>query len=105
MPTNANGDKEPHILSSHQKDQMCHYYLIESAGEEALMFRFLDLNHLANNLFREQGRLNLMSKPREYGPFANIFPCYVNEEVTNLDIVPKFFLKPPCEEYSTMEGS
>ncbi len=84
---------------------MGQYYLFESADWEVLMFRFLDLAHLANNLFMEQGRLNLMSKLREYGPFANIFPAYVRGIVAHLVIVPKICLKPPCEEYSAMEVS
>ncbi len=67
------------------------------------MFRFLDLAHLANNLFKEQERSNLMSKLGEYRPFANISPAYVNGEVRHLVIMPSICLKPPCEEYSTME--
>ncbi len=43
----------------------------------------------------EQQRLNPMSKLRKYGLFANIPPCYVIEEVTNLVIMPKISLKPP----------
>ncbi len=61
------------------------------------MFRFLDLVHLANNLFTEQGRLNLMSKRREYRPYVNISPAYVNGEVARVVIAPKICLKPPCE--------
>ncbi len=46
-----------------------------------------------------------MSKLREYRPFGNISPAYVNSEVTHLVIMQKICLKPPCKEYSTMEVS
>ncbi len=71
IATNANGNKEPHILSCHRRDQTGHYYLIESAAHE-VVFRFPDLDHLAKNLFKGKGRLNIISKLREYGPFENI---------------------------------
>ncbi len=70
------------------------------------MFRCPDLANLANILFTEQGLLNLVSKLREHGPFANISPDYdMNEEVSNPVIMPKIRLKLPCEDYSTMEIS
>ncbi len=72
IATNANGNREPHILSCHRRDQMCHYYLIESVTWEVLMFRFPNLTSLANYLFTEKGRLNLMNKLREYKPFVDI---------------------------------
>ncbi len=86
---------------------MGHYFLIESAAWDVLMFRFQNLAHLANNLFMEQWRSNLMSKLREYGLFAIISPAYLNGEVANLVIVPRICLKTQCEyeEYSTMEVS
>ncbi len=102
IATNADGNKEPHILSCHRRDQTGHCYIIKSAAWEFLMFRCWDLAHLTNNLFMKQGRLNLVSKLREYRSFANISPDYVNGENENLDIMPKIW---PCEEYSTMEVS
>ncbi len=103
IATNASGNHELHILSHHRKDQMGHYYLIESTAQEVLIFRFQHLARLGNNLFAEQRRSNLMSKLREYRLFANISPDYVNGEVAHLVIVPRICLKPPHEEYSTME--
>ncbi len=74
ISTDANGNQEPHILSCHKRDQTGYYYLMESTAQEVYMFRFQNLAHLANNLFTEQGKSYLMSKLREYGPFANISP-------------------------------
>ncbi len=105
IATNADGSHEPHILSCYIRDQTGHYYLIESATREVLMFGFPYLVHLDNHLFMEQGRLNPIGKLREYRSFANISPTHVNGEDAHLVIVPKNCLKPPCEEYSTMEVS
>ncbi len=66
------------MLSWYRQDQTGHYYVFKSAAQEVLMLRCLDLAHFANNLFTEQGRLNLVSKRREYGPFVNISQAYVN---------------------------
>ncbi len=53
----------------------------------------------------EQGRSNLMSKLREYGLLANISSNYMNGEFAHLVIMPRICLKPPHEEYSTIEVS
>ncbi len=105
IDTNVNGNKEPQFLSCHGRDQTGHYYIIESAACEILKFRCPDLAHLANNLFTEQGRLNLMNKLRDYIPLANVSPTYVNGEVAHLVMVPRICLKPLHEEYSTIGDS
>ncbi len=92
-------------MACHRQDQTGHYYLIESAACEVLVLRFPGLTHLANNLFTEKRRSNVMSKLRGHRPFANIAPCYENDEVACVVITPKNCLKPSCEEYSTMEVS
>ncbi len=48
MANNASGKEEPHILSCNRRDQMAHYYIVETAAPEVFMFRCLDLAHLAN---------------------------------------------------------
>ncbi len=87
------------------KNSHGHYYLIESGDQEVLKFRSPDLDHLANNLFKEKGRLNLMSKLREHRQFVNISPYCETGEVEHIIITPKICLKTPYEEYSTMEIS
>ncbi len=52
------------------------------------MFRFPDLTNLANNLFTGTGRLNIMNQLKEYGPFVDISPKTMNDEVAYFVIVP-----------------
>ncbi len=98
--SNSKENKKPHILSHHYRNLKEHYYLIESAAQEVLIFRYSNLVHIANYLFTKGRGVRLISLLRNYDPYVDISATYVHDKFAHLVIIPKICLKPPCEEYT-----
>ncbi len=94
----ANGGKEDHILSCFKMNEMCCYYLIESAAQHVVMFRFCNWCIWWIYSPKREDQISWMNK----GPYQCVIMDDVNGKVSNLVIVPRIFLKHPCKEYSKM---
>ncbi len=84
---NGNGNEEPHILSCHCRNQSGHYYQINSARQEVLIFWFTSLAHTVNHLFTKGSRIKLTTFLREYGLFASIPASCLNDVTTHIVII------------------